>query len=300
MLNVGLANLDTSHVIAFSQRLHHKGVAEDQWVEGALTTHAWRGESNVRTPAQVEEYAQQLHNEFGVQLVDSLAELVAAVDVACIEANEGWRHLGQATPFLQAGKRCWIDKPFAGDFQQAKRIMELATEHKTQVFSCSSLRFGDEMAPFKEAHPEITGVDVIGPAPQHWANPGLLHYGIHGVEILYALMGPGCVSVSCLSLPDQEVCVGHWADGRIGTLRGLHNGPWTYAFRATTRGQNAGVHTVTINTSTIYRNLLRHMVHFFETGETPFDPAETLEIAGFMDAAAQSAKMAGQPAAMPW
>lgn len=300
MLKIGLVNLDTSHVIAFSQRLHHKGVGEDQWVDGAKTTHAWRGESNVRTPEQIEEYAVQLRDEFGCELVDALADMVPMVDAVCIEANEGWRHLEHARVFLEAGKRCWIDKPFAGDFQQAKRIVELAEQHETQVFSCSSLRFADELVEFVATHPDISGADVIGPAPQHWANPGLLHYGIHGVEMLYALLGPGCISVSCLSLPDQEVCVGHWADGRIGTLRGLHNGPWAYAFRAVTRGEGAGVHTVNCGTGNIYRNLLRHMVHFFETGESPVPIQVTLEISAFMDAAAASAKMNGAPAALPW
>lgn len=300
MLKVGLVNLDTSHVIAFSQRLHHKGVAEDQWVDGALTTHAWRGESNVRTPAEVEAYAVQLRDEFGCALIDDLGDLIPLVDGVCVEANEGWRHLDLARPVLEAGKRCWIDKPFAGSFEQAKRIGELAEANHTQVFSCSSLRFADEVTDYVAAHPDITGVDVIGPSPLHWANPGMLHYGIHGVEILFALMGAGCVSVSCLSLPDQELAVGRWADGRIGTVRGLHNGPWAYGFRATACGDNAGVDTLDVGTGAIYRNLLRHMVHFFGTGETPFPFQQTLEISAFMDAAMTSAKMNGATAAMPF
>ncbi len=303
MLKIGLVNLDTSHVIAFSQRFHHKGVAEDQWVDGAVTAYAWRGESNVRTPAEVEDYAQQLKNDFGLTLVDKLEDMIPEVDAVCIESNEGWRHLELARPFIEAGKPCFVDKPFCGTFDQAKQLVELAKKHNVGLMSCSSLRFSDELIEFVNTHgaEHITGVDAITPSPYHWSNPGLLHYGIHGVEILFAVMGAGCLDVRCLSLADQEVAVGQWADGRIGTLRGLHNGPWTYGFRATVNsGPKPGIYDVACNAGMIYRNMLRAMVAFFESGQSPVPVEQTLEIMGFMDAAAASAKVAGAPASMPW
>lgn len=303
MLKVGLVNLDTSHVIAFSQRLHHKGVAEEQWVDGAVTTHAWRGDSNVRTKDEIEAYAQQLKNDYGVELVDTLDEMIDQVDVVCVEANEGWRHLELVTPFLKAGKRCFVDKPFAGTYEQAKQMVALAREHGAGLMSSSSLRFGDELIQFVETHgrENISSVDALTPSPYHWANPGLLHYGIHGCEVLFALMGPGCLDVRSVSLPDQELDVGRWADGRIGSVRGVHVGRGDYSFRATvSTGDKAGVHYVTINSGMIYRNMLREMVKFFETGVCSVPVEETLEIMGFMEAAITSAKMNGAPAAMPW
>lgn len=301
MIKVGLVNLDTSHVIAFSQRFH-KTAAEDQWVDGALTTHAFLGESNVRTPAEMEAYATQLKDEFGIELVDSLEELADRVDAVCVESNEGWRHLELARPFLERGMRCFIDKPFAGNYEQAKQIVELAKEHGGAVMSCSSLRFGDEVVKFNEEHAgKVTSCDAITPSPYHWANPGLQHYGIHGVEILFAVMGTGCVDVRSLSLAGQELCVGRWADGRIGSVRGLHVGRGEYGFRATVDSEGkAGVHHITVNAAMIYRNMLREMVKFFETGVSNVPPEQTLEIMGFMDAAALSAKLNGAPASMPW
>lgn len=295
MITLGMVNLDTSHTVAFAQRLHHQGIGEEQWVDGARVTHAWRGESNVCTPEQMDGYQAKLVDEFGVTMVDSLDEMVPLVEAVCIEANEGWRHLELARPFLLAGKRCWIDKPFAGDFAQARAMVDLAAEHGAAVMSCSSLRFADELVEFAAAHPAVTGVDVICPAPQHEHNPGLLHYGIHGVEMLFALLGAGCAEVSCTWREDQQLCVGRWRDGRVGTLRGLHAGPAPYAFRAVADG----AHDVAVGTGSIYRNLLRHMVRFFETGEAPYPIAETLEISAFMDAAMASAEHDGAFVALP-
>lgn len=53
--------------------------------------------------------------------------------------------------------------------------------------------------------------------------PKLFWYGIHGVEMLYTAMGCGCDTVSMTSTDDTDVCVGRWADGRIGTFRGMRD-----------------------------------------------------------------------------
>ena len=50
-----------------------------------------------------------------------------------------------------------------------------------------------------------------------------LRYGIHGVEMLFTTMGPGCTTVTRTSTEDTDVCVGTWSDGRIGTFRGMRN-----------------------------------------------------------------------------
>ena len=66
-----------------------------------------------------------------------------------------------------------------------------------------SLFFGlDNGVHFKEG--QAARALAFGPAPYFEGksdvprNPGLYHYGVHAVEILYTLMGPGCVRVSCL------------------------------------------------------------------------------------------------------
>ena len=50
-----------------------------------------------------------------------------------------------------------------------------------------------------------------------------LRYGIHGVEMLFTTMGPGCTTVARTSTEDTDVCVGTWNDGRVGTFRGMRN-----------------------------------------------------------------------------
>ncbi len=35
MIRLGIVDCDTSHVVAFTRRLHHVDVGEDHWVDGA-------------------------------------------------------------------------------------------------------------------------------------------------------------------------------------------------------------------------------------------------------------------------
>ena len=50
--------------------------------------------------------------KMGVEIVDSIDELLPKVDVVFLESVDGRPHLSQARPVLKAGKRLFIDKPF--------------------------------------------------------------------------------------------------------------------------------------------------------------------------------------------
>ena len=286
-MDLGLVNLDTSHVIAFTELLH----GDPESYGGLRVTHAWRGASRVRGRADIEAYAVRLHDEFGVTLVDDLDDMVSRVDAALIEANEGSRHLDHARPFLAAGKRCWVDKPLANSVAEAREILELAREGQTAVFSASALRYVPSVVEL--SCQAIAGADVQTPAPQHWANPGLLHYGIHGVEILMALLGSGCRRVHCVRGDDGEVCTGLWSDGRLGTLRCRYSGPHHYVITAHKGDNGSSLHQEQLTLTDIYRPLVGQVAHFLNTGDCPLREAEMLATIAFIEAAATSARLGG-------
>jgi len=120
----------------------------------------------------------------------------------------------------------------------------------------------------------------------HERNPGLYHYGIHAVEVLYTLMGPGCQRVTCTHEKDVDVVTGQWKDGRVATVRGIRSGRADYGCLAFTEH---GVHPVPISTATIYRELLKKIVELFEKKKSPLDNAVTVEIVAFIEAALKSA-----------
>ena len=133
----------------------------------------------------------------GVPLVDKPADLIGKVDGVLVESLEGGVHLERATPFLEAGLPCYIDKPFACSAADARKIVELADKHKVAGLQLvvAALRPGADRVPRRRQprqDPRRRRLRAVAASDKEGRNPGLFHYGIHAVEILYTLMGPGC------------------------------------------------------------------------------------------------------------
>lgn len=295
MIRVGIVDFDSSHSIEFTRRLNHQGIAEEQWVEGARVVIGCALPSAITEPERVEQYVRIFTEELRLPLVTRPEEMIGKIDAVLIESVDGSVHLERARPFLEAGIPTFVDKPFACSVRDAREMIALAEKRKTPLFSSSSLRYAPEVTALQEAAAEtgrVLGCDAYSPAATHPRNPGLFHYGIHGVETLYAVMGPGCESVRTVSEKDAEVTVGRWKDGRLGTMRGTRAGSHSYGFTAFC--EKKVVPTV-IGTRFIYRELLRRIVAMFQSGRPPLDPRETLEIVAFIEAALHSERENGIP-----
>jgi len=289
MKRLGIVDFDTSHVVQFTMRINNlPDIAEEQWVESDCRIVAgFKGDSEITDPKLLQEYTDKLVG-WGVELVDRVEDLLGMVDGVLIESQGGKEHLAKARPFLEAGMPVYIDKPFTCSVADALEIKRLAEEHGAPVFSSSSLRYALEVQDVlqdKEGVGSVVGACAFSPAGLHDANPGLFHYGIHGVETLYALMGPGCVELSCFFEEGGEVSVGRWADGRVGAVRGTRAGAHAYGF---TVWGDKGVRMERINAAYIYRELLKRVVEMFQTGVAPLNIDETIEIVAFQEAALKS------------
>ena len=301
MIKLGLLDFDTSHSVEFTKRLNHFDKDQEQWVDGAKVVVGCPGESKI-SPERIPGFTDAM-KKMDVPLVDKPADMIGKVDAMLIEAVDGSVHYERARPFLEAGIPCFIDKPFTCSAADAKKIVDLAKK-KTAVFSASSLRYAADVASFNEDGKlgKVLGVLSYGPAllsdykgdvPR---NPGLYHYGVHALEVLYALMGPGCVRLTCTSEKDVDVVNGQWKDGRVATLRGLRSGAQPYGFTAFCE---KGVKHVAIDTKYIYRDLLKQVVKFFEEKKSPLDVAVTVEMMAFMEAALKSAGNHGAGEKLP-
>jgi hypothetical protein len=297
MIKLGIVDFDTSHVVAFTQRLNHIDVKEDQWIDGAKIIMGCPGNS-IMSPERVPGFTEQL-KKYGVKLVDDPTEMIGKIDGVLIESVDGSVHYDRAKPFLEAGIPMFIDKPFTCSLEHAKAIVELAKENEVTLFSSSSLRYAIEVQEIKEKESEIgkvIGADAYSPGSTHPRNPGMFNYGIHGLETLYALMGSGCTAVWAVSNKDVDVVTGLWKDGRVGTVRATRSGAHSYGFTAFCEKKVMGS---AINAGLIYRELLKRIVKMFQTGEAPIDINETLEIIAFIEAAMTSGKQNGMQVPLP-
>jgi hypothetical protein len=285
---VGIIGLDTSHSPAFTREFNAPDAGPELFGYRVVAAypHGSRdiGSSVSRIPAYTEEVVKM-----GVRIVDSLEALLGACDVVLLNTNDGRLHLEQALPVIEAGKRMFIDKPMTASLKDAITIFSEANRLNVPVFSCSSLRYTENVQKVALGeYGKISGATTWSPATLEKTHPDLFWYGIHGVEMLVAAMGKGCVSVSRHAADGFDVVTGMWADGRIGTFRGIREGKSDYGGIAFTEKA-----IVNLGPYQGYKPLLNVIARFFEDGIPPFDPRETLEILAFMEAADESKRKGG-------
>jgi len=209
-----------------------------------------------------------------------------------LESVDGRPHLAQARPVIAAKRPLFIDKPMAGNLSDVLEIFRLAKENNVPCWSSSSLRFSPGVigARNNEKIGSVLGCDAYSPCSLEEHHPDLYWYGVHGVEMLFTIMGPGCETVSRVQTKDTEFVVGVWKDGRIGTYRGLRAGKRDYGARIFgTKGiEPSGGYGG-------YGPLIEEVIKFFKTGNVPVPPEETIDIFAFMSAADESKAQDGAP-----
>ena len=286
---IGIIGLDTSHSIAFTKTFNDENAGPEYGgykVVAAYPKGSNDIESSVkRIPGYIEEV-----KKMGVKIVDSIKDLLSEVDVVLLETNDARLHLEQAIPVFKAGKTVFIEKPIAAFLPDVLAIFNEAKKYRVPVFSSSSLRYGATIQAIANGKAgKVLGADVFSPAHLEKTHMDFSWYGIHGVEMLYTAMGLGCKSVSRTHTEEADVVVGVWGDNRIGTLRGIRYEKSGYG------GSVYGEKSIEpLDGNGGYNPLLVEVVKFFQTGQAPVKPEETIEIFAFMEAADESKRQGGK------
>lgn len=292
-LRAGVIGLDTSHAPAFTKALNNPDATG--YIAKVKVVAAYPGGSpDIPSSAnRVEGYTKNLR-DMGVEIVDSIPALLKKVDVVLLESVDGRPHLEQVIPVFKAGKPVFIDKPLAGSLADAVAIDMLGEKYKTPWFSSSSLRFSSGILGMRgesEKTGKVYGVSAWGPCSLEPHHPDLYWYGVHGCETLYTIMGPGCKTVSRVQTDSSELVTGVWADGRIGTFRGIR-GPGRGGYGAMVFGEKGIAQSGGYEG---YGPLVERIAEFFHTHKPPVDHAETIELFAFMEAADESKRRGGKP-----
>ncbi len=288
-MKVGLIGLDTSHVSKFAEILND--ASHPHHIPNARIEAAYPGGSAdlFASYSRVDRFTQELADRRGVRIVDSPKAVAEACDLILITSVDGRVHLSQFREIAPYGKPVFVDKPFAVQFRDAEAMFELASRHRAPLMSCSALRFSGSLSESLALTDKgsLIGADCYGPVELEPTNPGLFWYGIHEIEMLYTAMGPGCTSVTATHNDDHELLVGVWKDGRIGTVRGNRKGNDQYG-ALLHREHGTDFVDIFAYPKPYYALLLEEIVRMAESGVSPVEPGETLEIIRFIEAANRS------------
>ena len=295
-VKVGIIGLDTGHATAFTKIMN---VDRDPDVAGFRVTAAYQwGSKDIASCTN--RYAKQIPEmkQMGVEIVDSIENLLSKVDVVCLETCDGREHLAQAEKVFASGKRVFIDKPLAHNLEDALKIYDLGRKFGANYFSSSALRFSNVAKAARAGeYGKIRGAALISPSPleEQGTHNYYTWYGIHGFEPLVAIMGMGVDKVSCFRNDTDDVINATWKDGRMGELR-LMRHSWVYSgYVLPEKPKNRKEPVIVYDGYQGYQPLVKEIVKFFKTGVPPVTPEETIEIMAMMEAAEMSARRGGEP-----
>lgn len=278
---IGIIGLDTSHSEMFTKDINEGSLKDRGYRVIAAYPH---GSRDIPSALGMKQEIIDAVKKMGVEIVDSIDSLLKQVDFILLESNDGRVHYEQAEKVIKAKKPMFIDKPMAENLEKVQAIFQLAAKNNVPIFSSSSLRY-DKLVREVNAGKigKVLGADVYTPAEIEPNHIDQAWYMIHGVEMLFSVMGTGCKEVFRAFHPDFEQVVGIWNDGRIGSVRGIRKGASDIAGIAfgetgiSQLGPFAG-----------YGPLVAEILNFFDTGKVPVSNEETIEIFRFMEAAQRS------------
>jgi len=292
-IKIGLVGLDSNHCVEYARLFHD--AQHPHHVSGARIVAGYPGSSPEweLSTSRVAGFRDQMENEFGVPTLGSIEEVAEASGALMILSVDGRMHCDQFEVISRTGKPVYIDKPLCVSTADAERLAALAQRTDTRVFSSSVWRFSRGL---KEALSSLNSscrhAYLHGQWPLHDGLHGWLYYGIHQVEMLYAVMGTGCKKVTCSRDGDAEMLTGFWPDGRVGTIATNHAeqrpfGGWLLG------DEDSALIEVKDGKYDRYSALLQAFLAFYRGGNAPVPLSETVETIAFFEAAAQSAEQQG-------
>jgi predicted dehydrogenase len=211
---------------------------------------------------------------------DQCAEDVDAVLIVDDGSGEHWKYA--LTP-LRRGVPTFCDKPLAMTGKQAKQVADLARQTGTPFMSASSLRFVPDVVALAEQAPSLGEIHL---ATSACANE-LIYYGIHALELAYAVLGSGAVSCLNVGQPGRNIVRVRYENGRDLMLL-VGEREWMRAGYQLNLYGTQGWRTLTPDLTDLYWYLLDQFLDLVRTGNESVPIEEEVEVIAVLEAGKRS------------
>jgi predicted dehydrogenase len=249
-------------------------------IPGARVTHLWTD-----NPAEAPAVAAASLIEHVVSMPEAV---IGHVDAAIISTDDGDGHVPRARPFIEAGLPVFVDKPMATNVPDLRQFVEWHRAGKV-ILSTSGMRYAPEMrlTPEQQAHlGDLRWITSF--TCKTWER-----YGIHALEAVEPLVGPGFLSVQACSDTGGDVMQITHGSGVRFTIGAIHDayGSFGAVHLYGTKGQLA----LTLgNTYHAFRGQLVAFIEMLRTGQRPLPFSETVELMAVIIAGRRSRAESGR------
>ena len=171
-------------------------------IAGARVTHVWTQSRLISEHLSAASLIEHI--------VDDTRDMIGQVDAVLLARDDAEKHLEMSRPFLEAGLPVFIDKPIALNRRDLDAILALE-KFPGQVFSCSALRYAQELHVTPKDHEQIGPISfVYATTPKKWST-----YAVHIIEpVLLALGDQGSIQeVTRMSSGGRTALTVLWSSG---------------------------------------------------------------------------------------
>lgn len=250
-------------------------------IPGARVTHIWTDD-----PADAPKVA-------AASLIDNVVtrpeDVIGQVDAVVIATDDGTDHVRRARPFVEAGLPVFVDKPLAVSLDELRQFVEWHRAGRI-LLSTSGMRYAPEMRADFSALGDLRWITSF--TCKTWER-----YGIHALEAVEPLIGPGFLTVTTQGGENGDVVhLTHRSGVRV-TLGALHDayGSFGAVHLYGTKGELALKLT---DTYQAFRGQLVAWIDMLRTGRRPLPFEETVELMAVIIAGIRSREQGGRTVAI--
>ncbi|HPM82936.1 MAG TPA: Gfo/Idh/MocA family oxidoreductase [Candidatus Anammoximicrobium sp.] len=249
-------------------------------IPGARVTHIWTDD-----PADAPRVAAASKIEHVVQRPE---DVIGQVDAVIVATDDGDDHVRRARPFVEAGLPVFVDKPLATNLADLKQFVAWHSDGRA-ILSTSGLRYAPEMRAVTQQRDDLGELRWITSLTcKTWER-----YGIHALEAVYPLVGPGFTHVQTVAQPGSDQVHLRHRSGTQLTIAAIHDAVGSFG-TVHVHGTKGQLPLRLTDTYTAFREQLVAFIEFVRTGRRPFPFQQTVELMAILIAGIRSREQAGQ------
>ncbi|MBQ7033873.1 MAG: Gfo/Idh/MocA family oxidoreductase [Clostridia bacterium] len=259
-------------------RYLEKESSENFGVRGAKITHIWTDD-----PEDAKKIAKA---SLIPTIVEKPEDVIGQVDAVIIGTDKGWEHVWRTAPFIKAGLPVFVDKPLADNVEDLKTFCRWIKEG-AKILSSSSFRYTKEYLPYFASTNELGNLRYINMTmAKSWER-----YGIHALEPVYRITGPGYLSVQNTGGENNNIVHLVHENGIDINLAVIYDSAGSDLKLV---GTKDSVSVPMKDSYYAFHKQLDEFVEYLETGVRPYPFEETVEMMEIIIAGIRSRKEGGR------
>ncbi len=253
-------------------------------IANASVTHVWTDDPS---DAPKVAAAARIPN-----VVRSPKEVIGQVDAVIVATDKGHEHVDRCRPFVEAGLPMFVDKPLV-DNEPDLRTFVRWVRAGGRIMSSSCMRYCKEFAPYRLSTHNLGALRLASITTcKSWER-----YGIHAMEGVYSIIGPGFETVRNIGTRDRNIIhLKHrcGADVIVAATDDMYGGFGCLQLIGTAGHAEAAFS----DTFYSFRSQLAAFVENLTTGNAPFPFEQTVELMKIIIAGIVSRNESGREIAL--